>query len=843
MSERSVKVRLTGDVSDFNRALLGASATAKAFSKELDTGTDRATMLTQSILAIAPAAIPIGAAAIPAISGLTNQMAFAAAGAGVMVLAFNGVGDALKSVNDYQLEPTTANFEKMQETLRTLGPAGRDLVLFLQELRPELQGLQNAAQAGLFPGVEDGLRDLTALLPQAERIVSQVAGGLGQVIAEAGDNLNDPRWAEFFTFLETEAKPTLIDMGRTFGNFAEGFANLWMAFDPLSDQFSHSFLELSRDFAKWTDGLDQTEGFQEFLDYVSRVGPKVWDTLGAVADALLQIVEAAAPIGEATLPVIESLAKAIGAVADSDLGPVIIGVVSLTSALSRMKALGMAANSSALGGLLGKSAFAGGLSNIKAVTSASDELRIAQSKLADNPGMQGLTVYRENLKGVAGAEKALGETTKARNAQIRAAAVGVGTMAFALSDLDNKLGLTNAAMGAMVGSAFGPWGAALGGGIGLVKDFAAANGDAAEKIQQLGNDVAAAGTKNLDKQHDAYITAVALAEKAGGDPKLMAEADRVGDIWWRNAKAAEAAEKASDDARFAQAGLGDSMAYSSEQTRRDTIAMLDNIKAKNGVADAAENAFSAETNYRQALKDAQKQAATNSAGIEGSSDAALKNRGALDQLANAWNRVADSGDASVKDMRKARASFIDAAEGMGVSRKAAEALSRELFHIPSPHPKIVLEGINGALDRIQHIKDRLLSLDGTTARTFVQIKESVGKKDGGLVQRYDSGGFVSGPGGPRDDLIDARLSNGEFVVNAAATARNLGLLHSINAQRYAGGGFVQPTGASVSSSGGTGVMSVDLRGARVGLDKDGFATFVDGRIDIGISQNNDYRGN
>ncbi|WP_196812350.1 hypothetical protein [Nocardia sp. CNY236] len=47
--------------------------------------------------------------------------------------------------------------------------------------------------------------------------------------------------------------------------------------------------------------------------------------------------------------------------------------------------------------------------------------------------------------------------------------------------------------------------------------------------------------------------------------------------------------------------------------------------------------------------------------------------------------------------------------------------------------------------------------------------------------RRASGGMVSGPGGPRDDSILTRLSNGEYVVNAAATAKTLPLLEAINA--------------------------------------------------------------
>lgn len=42
------------------------------------------------------------------------------------------------------------------------------------------------------------------------------------------------------------------------------------------------------------------------------------------------------------------------------------------------------------------------------------------------------------------------------------------------------------------------------------------------------------------------------------------------------------------------------------------------------------------------------------------------------------------------------------------------------------------------------------------------------------------GGWVSGPGGPRDDRIRANLSNGEFVVNAKAAKQYGSLLQSIN---------------------------------------------------------------
>lgn len=50
----------------------------------------------------------------------------------------------------------------------------------------------------------------------------------------------------------------------------------------------------------------------------------------------------------------------------------------------------------------------------------------------------------------------------------------------------------------------------------------------------------------------------------------------------------------------------------------------------------------------------------------------------------------------------------------------------------------------------------------------------------GKTQNKAIGGFVSGEGGPTEDAIPARLSNGEFVVNSEATTRHRPLLERIN---------------------------------------------------------------
>lgn len=87
------------------------------------------------------------------------------------------------------------------------------------------------------------------------------------------------------------------------------------------------------------------------------------------------------------------------------------------------------------------------------------------------------------------------------------------------------------------------------------------------------------------------------------------------------------------------------------------------------------------------------------------------------------------------------------------------------------------------------------------ARSYNEIASGTYRPPGGnnTSARFASGGLVVGPGTGKSDSIDAKLSHGEFVVNAEATSKNLALLTRINGgasndggNHYATGGFVSP---------------------------------------------------
>lgn len=92
---------------------------------------------------------------------------------------------------------------------------------------------------------------------------------------------------------------------------------------------------------------------------------------------------------------------------------------------------------------------------------------------------------------------------------------------------------------------------------------------------------------------------------------------------------------------------------------------------------------------------------------------------------------------------------------------------------------------------------------------------------GDLFGGLATGGMVTGPGTGTSDSIPTMLSNGEFVINARATARNRHLLEAINAggsvQRYASGGYVGSDSRRMTARGGSDLPAtiyLDMRGVQ-----------------------------
>lgn len=195
----------------------------------------------------------------------------------------------------------TAAMDKLRETMGALSPAGRRFASFLHGLRPVLDRLRATAQAGLLPGLEAGMRALLPVLPQINLFIGRVASALGEFAAAAGQALASPFWVDFFDQIGQLAGPVFREFGRILDGLARGFASLILAFAPLSLDITRGIADLAESFARWAAGLDGSDAFSEFMEYVRRNGPRLLTLFARFALLLLKLGIALAPLGEIVL--------------------------------------------------------------------------------------------------------------------------------------------------------------------------------------------------------------------------------------------------------------------------------------------------------------------------------------------------------------------------------------------------------------------------------------------------------------------------------------------------------------------------------------------------------------
>lgn len=577
------------NLDDADHSLLTFDRHTQDVGRNIDKLSGRLGLFIDLAATLGPALIPTAAAAVPILAGLTNQLGFAVIGAGSAVLAFHGVGDALKAFNAQASAPSAANLEKMHEAMAKLGPAGRDFVRELHAMGPQLKGLQDAAQAGLFPGMTEGIDSLLTRLPQAKRIISEVTDTLGGLLSDAGDSLAGPKWDQFFNMLESEARPTLQALGESIGQVTRGLAELWMAFAPLNRDFSKSMLDASKDFADWADNLSHTQGFADFMAYLDETGPKVAATLGSMGSALLNVVEAAAPLGGPALAAIKAFSEAISTVANSDIGTPLLAAVAMWRAYAlamgvvekaqlRMNAAQKAQAGGASGGIFGSAntlksqlgelrampaAFKGAASAQEALTLAQREAGLVTSRYNGQlramntvtatgfkPSITSFGRLSDSLSKVEmanygvmtatdkakAAEAERSRVTRAGAAGLAKTAAGAAALGVAMTGVGDGIGLSNTAMIGMTGFMVGGGlGAAFGAAIGATIDLAHANDDLEAAVSSAHLAMRAG---DMDALTAAYERMAKAAEKVHGFDVASGDRPSFGQAFSLNPKTA-----------------------------------------------------------------------------------------------------------------------------------------------------------------------------------------------------------------------------------------------------------------------------------------------------------------
>lgn len=724
--------------------------------------TGRLRVLGEVAAVLAPTLAPLGGVAIAGVAGLASQMGFAAVAGGVLIGSLQGVGDALGAMNKAQLDPTNKNLEAAEEALQRLTPATRDFAEAAFELKPALVAIRDLGAEALMPGLTESLDSLERLGPRIGGIFQTVSGALGDIAADSAASLASERWAGFFEFIEREAPDAITELATTVGSLTHGMVELWEAFTPLNDGFSSWLMDAAAGFDDWATGLSATEGFAEFVDYIRTTGPQVADTLGALASAMVQIVQATAPLAGPVLAGIEAFANAISAIADSDLGTPILAGVAALSLLNRSLAVTASLSKASLSGGL----FAGLGTVATGAKKGSGSIKGLGGDLAVL-GRNYATAGKASERMAAQNAKALGNL-KETGAVAGKAAGALGGLALVSTGAADGLGLTNTMSLALMGSLAGPPGIAIGAAAGALLDLKAAGEGSTAAIQglnaavqsgdidALGQQIAAAKAEledinNLDfggdifdrigfqvadtfggKSADESKAEIEAAEKALEE---MAEAQRV----------AEGASKRSAIAFLSQTGANVDLSKWSRRTAEEIKAQANAIIEAQDAAKKTAQSFvtlgDSLSDGKVSLGDWIKQMAASADALINftkNSRTAAK-RGLDDGLIAS---LQDAGEAGALRMRQlANATDEEIARANRAWRKGQKAME-DYVNFKVPAKKVGVD-INPAMTNIAALEARLRAIKDESV--FINVRQ-IGSTTLGPRNEFYSGGYT-GRGG------------------------------------------------------------------------------------------------
>src|SRR5690349_4447864 len=594
-------VRTQRSMDSTSRSFTKSGTEAEKSSRSIDKYSGRLGLLVDVATALGPALVPIGAVAVPAITGLASQMGFAALATGTLLGSLQGVGDAVDKLEKARVAPTDASIEAARVAMSQLSEDGQKFALTLQNFLPVLRQVRDAGGEGWFPGLTKALKELEVLGPKAADIFKAIGKAGGDLAAEGAASLTTERWQPFFDFLEDEAPRAMEDLAHTVGDLTHGLAELWMAFTPLNNDFSSWMVDAANAFDEWASGLSQTQGFQDFIDYIRTTGPLVADALGSIGNAVLQIVEAAAPLGGPTLKILTAVADAIASLADSDLGTPLVALASLTAT---MRLLGRTADS--LGPKFERAGRGVGIfaADLKAASSFGYMTRTEMERSAAATGR------------LSGQFRGFGKN-----------AAMVGGLALAASGASDKLGLTNTTMLALAGSMAGPVGAAFGGAIGLAMDLGDRYSGLSDEAIDYKASIEQVNAVTLAQARAGQVNTAQLVKQAEA-ALLVARALGDGDQE-RAAQAALDHAHALDQTTRAEQDLASPQDGTRRYFELQTEAINENITAMRTRRAEAARGLNAELDYKASLLDATDALKTNGKTVNESTRAGQANLRAL----------------------------------------------------------------------------------------------------------------------------------------------------------------------------------------------------------------------
>lgn len=225
------------------------------------------------------------------------------------------------------------SFNKVQDAMGKLSPAGREFALFIHSLRDDFYDLRAIVQEGFLPGLLEGMKlVIDTYGPGFKEFVGTIAQLFGRLAVDLAKLFTGPAFKRLFEVLAAMTPKVIEIFFKTFVTWLEIFANVAVIFAPMAVQISQFILDISQSILKWMKSKAGQKAIADFLAYLKEVGPDVAKFLLALAGAFVAIVRALAPYGDMLLRFLTGFLDWLAGMDPETLGTLLVGLLGLVTA-------------------------------------------------------------------------------------------------------------------------------------------------------------------------------------------------------------------------------------------------------------------------------------------------------------------------------------------------------------------------------------------------------------------------------------------------------------------------------------------------------------------------------
>lgn len=246
---------------------------------------------------------------------------------------------AVKSAED-ALEQSSSELTSTQQaladSLKGLSPASREFAEFLYGLKPKIDELRATAAAGLFPGVEAGIRALVPLFDDLNETVGVVATSMGEAFEKIATWTTESGAGARFLKLVQDLSPALLDaLARSIIALSDAFITIGEKSSDITISLADGMADLLESFAEWT----KSASFDRFLEIVRADLPVVLDAFSGMGRGILALMGAVRGPGLLILGWLGDFGDWLADIDPAILEKVVVGILGAAAAMGAINAV------------------------------------------------------------------------------------------------------------------------------------------------------------------------------------------------------------------------------------------------------------------------------------------------------------------------------------------------------------------------------------------------------------------------------------------------------------------------------------------------------------------------